>query len=419
VAALAHVSNRPCQTSDIRVDFPLLSMALAEQLNLEFSDVHERMAHAKGYCIAYVHTYLPAYPAGWIRKMKNDANFVKQYAAHQRGYTTLKVICATLLVAITPTLYARTVMPYPCNEENVTIREDGDEGWTPTILKNNNCGFEDWLRSPRSVSIGLTCAIGGYVAIPLAQRFWHIRNRLLATIQSQFPTMPYAGFGSAWSIHSAKVLMGDHYSWVHHFFGAPDLMVLLASMTVNLFAAFVALGLALHDVATSGVIGYAVARLFIEGMNFFLGTSPFTINMVRAELDIWSQTSTETQSKLDNACENIAARSERLGNKSLAAEIRKSGPHLLQVIGTVAAQANTRGLVLRIFDNPTLQHIYMTEEEMAAFCMIDPHSFLVSYFDPDLETFRWERNFTLRSIYNPVSDEVLVLQDGRWRLVTA
>lgn len=376
-------------------------------------ELHNDWEHAVGYCVAYVHTYLTAYPAGWVHKMKNDQHFTKQYATHQRGCTTLKVIFATLMVAITPTLYARTVMPYPCNEEDIKLRKNGDEAWTLMNFRNNDCGIEDWLRSPRSMCIGLICVLAGYIAIPVSNRFWHVRNRLLATIQRKFPTIPYAGLGSAMSKHAAKKLMGDHYSWVHHFFGAPDLMVLLASMTATLFAAFVILGFALDNVVTSGVIGYAIVHLFVLGMNFFLGASPFIINIVRAELDVWSPFSTESLSKLDKACEEVAERSKKLGNKELAQEIQTKGPHAIQRLKD-AATPNTRGLVLRIFDSPTLEHIYMTSEEKAALCMLDPHSFLVAYFDPELRTFPWCRSFTLRSIYDPVSNQALKLQGGWW-----
>lgn len=372
-----------------------------------------RLAHAKGYAVSYAQTYLPAYPAAWIYRMI-DSDFAQQYAMYQRDYTTIKVMFATLLIVVMPSVYAHTAMPYPCTPESF---EHLGKSRDRLLLQKTTCDLEDWLRSPASLAIGLVCAICGFCSLPLSQRFWGHRNHFLASIRSQFPTLPYGGFGSVRSPHSAAKLMGARYSWVHHFFGAPDLMVLTIAMAANLFAAFVVLGLLLGDVATSGVFGFAVVKLFIAGVNALLGTQPFVVNMVRAKLDVWQPLSNkDADAKLNNACEERAASCERQGNISLAAEIREKGPGLLRDLRSCVAKVNTRGLILRLLDNATVQHVYLTEEEIAAICTIDPHSFLVAYFDPDFETHPWDAKFTLRSIFNPVSNDALVLKDGKWRL---
>lgn len=265
-------------------------------LPIEDTSVLEAQLHT----VAYLHLYLPLYPAVWICR-KLNSEFLVFYIKERARYTTVKLAMAVFFFAtFAPFLYGNTMLN-SCTKKLYDMQHSG--GSTEHVeMKEEKCEFEDWLRSTGSLLFWLV--VNGIVVLLMfyALRFLqqHRRSmfRMMALARNLLPRLIYNGFGPHMTEHSAKEMfkitiagfsMASQYSTLHDYFGTLDMIAICLALAFQLSLSFVLVGVwesGLHGALQGAAIGVIVARLLLSALNskYLLGASDKLISMIHAEL---------------------------------------------------------------------------------------------------------------------------------------
>jgi hypothetical protein len=245
---------------------------------------------------------VPLYPAGWIIR-KDDPDFIVVYTMGRKKYGTFRLILGVFFFSVMlPFLYAHTLMPYPCEQEEVM--EIAKDIKRMTDLTKVGCDFEDWMRSGKSCLLGcaalvLTFVVGMAVYFSSSKSgFWDVfYQRAVGYVGPQFlPRVLYNGLGRYGSRHSAEVIFeeneaSEHYSWMHDLLGSQDyvMILILLAMSMSLSILYVSYqgrggeagvrGLPIGALASVGIV-----RIQFLVMDFFLGATDDFICKVQGQL---------------------------------------------------------------------------------------------------------------------------------------
>eukprot|EP00930_Biecheleria_cincta_P050956 TRINITY_DN3610_c0_g1_i2.p1 TRINITY_DN3610_c0_g1~~TRINITY_DN3610_c0_g1_i2.p1 ORF type:complete len:380 (+),score=46.97 TRINITY_DN3610_c0_g1_i2:87-1226(+) len=241
---------------------------------------------------ARAHHWMTFMPQKFVMAVSKGNDKEKHYetlkgilAPPSHRIVVLKAGTFILLMSLLPVAYGYTMLEYPCDQHQIRVRDDGHLGkWRNTVLKEDGCVVEDFLRSSFSIFAG-PLSIAFFVFIVGC-------TRLLVHLTGSWNIM-YCEV-SLWSlkisIGPARLIQCLFYNYLRNKLYKTTFSQIIPAWWyivgyVVIFAEFFAIALVSRGAPATGLlIATAVSELYLVLTNSLLGVDSAKVAITEAEI---------------------------------------------------------------------------------------------------------------------------------------